>query len=305
MSKAVQTVIGMIIAFGIASGQQPADPPKPSITGTVTDPSGAVIVAAKVSLFRDSESVPVAITKTDDFGKFEFFSREDRVFRLVAEANLFNPTTVENIVIKQARSTEVPPIILQVAPQTGDGVEPNQVAPDPSESSKALVPGSNEPVKTTLCELKKEPERFNGKIVEFRATVRNAFEVSQLVDEACAARIWFTGPSTTQVTLGKPPEPKGRSVTLEDDETFRKMRDFLSKQYVPKDKSSFCIGCPLYQVTITAIGRFDHIERDPNTPIFKRQGFGHLNAFESQLVLQSVKDLEAQPIDTSLYEKKK
>jgi hypothetical protein len=144
MNKAIQAVIGIIIAFGLAFGQQPADPPRPNITGTVTDPSGALIPGAKVSLFRTTDSVPVAVTKTDGKGEFQFLFREVQELILVAEANCFKPTTVEGIVAKRDGHTEIPPIILQVKVCTGDAVEPLPVMPDPSELFKSLGPSKKQ-----------------------------------------------------------------------------------------------------------------------------------------------------------------
>lgn len=294
----------MILAFGVAFGQQPVDLPKPNLTGTVTDASGALIPGAKVSLFRNAESVPIAVTTTDRNGKFEISLREKGVFKVVAEATCFKPTTVEGIAGKRDDGTQLPPIILQVSQECPEVLlyqDPAPVMPVPSEISESLDPPASEPIKATLCDVVKEPGRFNGKIVELRATIRTSFEVSLLVDNTCGAQIWFTV-DTIQMGIGKSPQPNGPAVRRKQDEAFRKMQKYLNKQ--PKDGRSSCIHCPWYQVTVTAIGRFDHIVRDPTVPNFKWQGFGHLNFYESQLVLQSVKDVEAKRIDPSLYEKK-
>ena len=46
-----------------------------------------------------------------------------------------------------------------------------------------------QPVKTTLCELNGDPERFDGKIVEFRAGFVSKFLWEGFADESCSAKI--------------------------------------------------------------------------------------------------------------------
>src|SRR2546423_12814350 len=41
------------------------------------------------------------------------------------------------------------------------------------------------PTKTTVCELLKHPDRFDGKLVNVRATIRLGFEFSALFDQDC------------------------------------------------------------------------------------------------------------------------
>lgn len=48
---------------------------------------------------------------------------------------------------------------------------------------------TGEPLKTSLCELVREPERFNGKIVEIRAEFVARFQWAGFVDENCSAKI--------------------------------------------------------------------------------------------------------------------
>lgn len=170
MSKAIQAVVGMIIAFGLALGQLPAEPPDHVITGTVVDASGAAITGAKVSLrfqvwrmLRTTDSVPVAVTKTDGKGEFQFVVGDILEFRLVPEATCFNPTIIEGISGERHEHNELPPIILQMSACSGDAVEPLPVMtdPDPSESSKSLE--SSKTVKiVTVCELLENLKQYNN-----------------------------------------------------------------------------------------------------------------------------------------------
>jgi hypothetical protein len=48
---------------------------------------------------------------------------------------------------------------------------------------------SNEPIKTTLCDLLTSPERFNGKIVAVRGPIQIAFEKFAFsVSEMCGQK---------------------------------------------------------------------------------------------------------------------
>jgi len=159
---------------------------------------------------------------------------------------------------------------------------------------------ADEPIKTTLCELVKEPELFNGKVVQVRAIVVYGFEASLLRDESCSADIWLAAGFSVNLTLpGGGQKPSDPPVTLTEDSEYRKMGEYLSKNY------KTCPYCPLYTVTVNAIGRFDHIEKLRTDPKDRRYvGFGHMNGYESQLVLQFVSDVVAKPIDPSVYENK-
>lgn len=54
-----------------------------------------------------------------------------------------------------------------------------------------------QPIKTTLCELKSEPERFNGKIVQVRAAVITSMEIGGLQDVTCSAWVHLAFSSDT------------------------------------------------------------------------------------------------------------
>ena len=102
------------------------------------------------------------------------------------------------------------------------------------------------------------------------------------------------------------------SVAVEQDAAFEKMWKYLN-QRVPYSNGKRCFDCPLYEVTVTVVGRFDHKDSpmvafrssDAGIVIYQFGGFGHLGAALSQIVVQSVSDVVAKPIDPSVYEKKK
>jgi hypothetical protein len=165
MNTATHSVIFMMIAFGLAFGQQPADSPKPSITGTVKNASGAVIPGAKVSLVRTTDNVPIAVTKTDAKGEFQFFLEEIQEIKLVAEALCLTPTVVKGVAGKHDEATKLPPIILQVS-QECPGVDLDEAPPLPVVPVLFEISNSLEPSKkvniVTVCELLANINEYNN-----------------------------------------------------------------------------------------------------------------------------------------------
>ena len=144
------------------------------------------------------------------------------------------------------------------------------------------------PARSTLCELVSSTENFHGKLVQIRAIVQTGFQTSLLRDDACSAFIWFAGADDAQA------DP-----ALKKSREYQKMVQSLNKKYKPKDGSE-CSRCALYKVTVTVIGRFEHIsKRDGKTEAGLPAGFGYLNSYDSQLVLQKVLDVTAEEIDRS------
>ena len=155
-----------------------------------------------------------------------------------------------------------------------------------STSGETTVSQPQAPVKTTLCELGAVPERFQGKVVEVRAIVQTGFQTSLLRDDSCSAFIWLSGVDNPDSTLSK-------------DHQYQKMLDYLDKKYKPKG-GSVCARCPLYKVTATVVGRFDHVRKgDPDTQTDLPPGFGYLHSYDSELNLLGVSNVVAETIDRS------
>jgi hypothetical protein len=171
----------------------------------------------------------------------------------------------------------------------------------------------DKPIKTTLCRLVKTPEQFVGKLVQIRATIRAGieanddtspiYEASLLSDLTCSATVWFAQPGM----MGRQSTPADTSIAARQDDNYRKMIDFLGRQYEPTSGTTaiVCINCPLFSVTATVIGRFEHIQKEPERSAHGVVGFGPLKAYDSQIVLQSVSEVMATPVDRSIYEKRK
>jgi hypothetical protein len=300
MKTAIHSFAGVIVACGIVFGQQPSNPSEPSIKGTVTDSSGAVIPGAKVSLFMNADSAPVAVTTTDREGEFQFFLRRVQEFTLVAEANCFQRMVVKGISSKYDETTRLPPIIVQVS-QECPGVEPEEgpppVTPIPSELPKSLdLP--NQPVKTTPCELVKEPARLNGKVVSVRGRVLIGFENFRLDAGQCAGGrfgdLWLEygrGPKRQPVTWCCGDLVPRDPLSVVQDQDFKTFHQRLTAQSGRRY---------VYQITATLTGRFDAVDTvtcpDGEHQCPKQSGFGHLAMSPFRLVIESVSDVVAKPM---------
>jgi len=294
------------IAFGQVRPSQPSQTKTIRISGKVADITGEAIPNAEVKIKASGGSGPEITTKTDLHGSFVLTPVASKEYALdirMPGFKILHRTIQEDI----KASVELGTITLEVAPTDLEGqyiVPPVDLIASPVTAELLPIAGRPDgPVHTTICELIKDPQRFNGKMVQLRATIRSGFEVSLLRDDSCSASIWFAGPDATYTTVGRTSTSSPPVVVRQDDE-YRKMNSFLMKEYKAK-KGSLCVGCPLYTVTATVTGRFDHVSKDGVDAKARMMiGFGHLNTYESQLVLESVSEVEAKPIDPSVYEKR-
>jgi hypothetical protein len=173
-----------------------------------------------------------------------------------------------------------------------------------------------EPVTTTVCEILENPSAFNNRLVQVRGYVTISFEYSLLHSEECSDQIWFalgdgSGPPGLEVTVNgrgtpgatiphgvrSPPIP----VRLIRDANFEKFESYLAKSAKVKPGRPCGPDCHLYQVTATFTGRIDGVSKDVHAAHLKRlpsqpsdsKGFGQMGLFDAQLVVRSVKDVEA------------
>ena len=161
---------------------------------------------------------------------------------------------------------------------------------------------SDEPIKTTVCEIVKSPALFNGKIVTVRAPIEIAFERFGLSASHCAeqkiddvALEYGSGPRK-QPTIWccgdmVPRDP----LVLVQNKDFRRFHHYLTAE----KKAKRCYDCYLYHVTATLTGRFDAVEPQPGALC----GFGHMGAACGRLVIRSVADVVADPVDPTAREK--
>ena len=75
------------------------------LNGTVTDPNGAVVPSAEISLFKDS--INVAKTKSDDYGYYVFSTLSPGIYSAEATGYGFKSYRVKNIKIGNNESLEM------------------------------------------------------------------------------------------------------------------------------------------------------------------------------------------------------
>ncbi|HWC95589.1 MAG TPA: hypothetical protein VG456_02535 [Candidatus Sulfopaludibacter sp.] len=183
-----------------------------------------------------------------------------------------------------------------------------------------LAQTASTPIKTSLCEMVKEPARFNGKIVQLRAIVNTGFEWSVLQDESCpndtvhlefgVTKNSIFGDAVAFAYIGSPgdvkypaslqwqPKPPNPHITLRQDSQFRTLAIYLGKE--ENLKKTGCLHCPLYRVVATITGGFEVSDgrlkalRDADGTVrVPPNAFGHLNGWNMQVALESVSDVTA------------
>jgi hypothetical protein len=190
---------------------------------------------------------------------------------------------------------------------------------------------ADDPIKTTLCEIVKAPEQFNGKTVQVRAEYVSKFQWTGLKDESCSASI----PLGTQHPFDDLlPEQGEYAFTMVADDNdhperlhwkpierlpvvdpkkhgeYRKLQKYAASKFKWPDGGT-CQDCPLYRIVLTAVGRFDYFPTQTVSvranPVTKALHYsaGEPNLPLLRLVLNSVSNVATTPIDPSVYTEKK
>jgi hypothetical protein len=176
-------------------------------------------------------------------------------------------------------------------------------------------------VDTTVCEILKNPQSFNGKIVRVKGTAVASFDQFAVKGTGCETtinnNIWLSYPEGTKAKAGpavmvhvQPAHnfagevPAAQRTPVELDKSSKDFKQFDSLLATPFKKGGMCLGCNRYEVTATLVGRLDAVEdatlrRDKTGKIISFGGFGHMNAYSARLVLQSVSDVTPKEIDYS------
>jgi hypothetical protein len=176
-------------------------------------------------------------------------------------------------------------------------------------------------VDTTVCEILKNPQSFNGKIVRVKGTAVASFDQFAVKGTGCDTtvnnNIWLSYPEGTKAKAGpavmvrvQPAHnfagevPTVQRTPVELDKSSKDFKQFDSLLATPYKKGGMCLGCNRYEVTATLVGRLDAAEstklhRDKAGKIIGFGGFGHMNAYSARLVLQSVSDVTPKEIDYS------
>jgi hypothetical protein len=176
-------------------------------------------------------------------------------------------------------------------------------------------------VDTTVCDILKNPQSFNGKIVRVKATVVAGFDQFVVKGTGCALstnnNIWLAYPEGTKAKAGpavtveiQPAHNFAGEIAavqrtpVELDKKNKDFKQFDSLLAATFKKGGMCLGCNRYTVTATLVGRLDGVadatlRLDNAGKIVGFGGFGNLNAYRARLVLQSVSDVASQEVDYS------
>lgn len=173
------------------------------------------------------------------------------------------------------------------------------------------------PVETTLCQVAKHPSRFHNKIVRLRGSAVSGLEASLLIErtegnwkEECG-RIWldFGDPerrneSTLKfLTLFGEGLPRPSQAQCDKERQQAILRGMARILYPNTSASAsdpnapapaptpcvqhFCLDCRRYSIVATFTGKLRYSKKEPGD----RVGFGHMNAFDLQLDVKSVSNL--------------
>lgn len=178
-------------------------------------------------------------------------------------------------------------------------------------------------VDTTVCDVVKKPESFDGKMVRIKGTVVAGFDefvIKDAADPNCGFpvnAIWLAYPAGSKAKsgpvafvdvqparnfTGKYTPATRTAVTLDKSKDFKQFDSLLSQSH--QKGADMCLGCARYEVTATLTGRLDTVadptlKRDASGKIISFGGFGNMNAYPARMVLQSVADVTPKEIDYS------
>ncbi|HYY99160.1 MAG TPA: carboxypeptidase regulatory-like domain-containing protein, partial [Pyrinomonadaceae bacterium] len=156
-----------------------------SITGTVTDPRGAVVVGATVKVYAEAGDQPVASAKTDAQGRYSVENLPPGPYDVAVEAGGFNAVRVEKLVVVEGQATKVD-VRLEVA-----GVE-TQV-----EVKAAGAKPNEDPLYRQLRALADSPDAFAG---EYAAVNDLVLRRDAAVFTLRSGEVYFLPPVEGRVT---------------------------------------------------------------------------------------------------------
>jgi hypothetical protein len=179
----------------------------------------------------------------------------------------------------------------------------------------ALLPitvfGQNKPeapIKTTLCEIMRDTERFNGKIVQVPAVLVEGFELTAIIDKTCLEKIWLSVGNQGDAAV----DADSEFASIESASEIQRPDRLNWKRLSPlrpltSDQHSLLsyllqgiVECPMCETSRLFTGRFDHADHNKMRAVRRRStgqiritpvGFGHLGYWESELVLESISEV--------------
>jgi hypothetical protein len=144
------------------------------------------------------------------------------------------------------------------------------------------------PVKTSICEIVRKPDSYDGKLVEVTATESGTWEGSWLLDTHCDEAFWFTTPEIAAEIAsitGDTTTPKAHFRVVEDDE-YKGFAQYANATVENLQRE--------YDVTGTFVGLVQRRKDFKRSPNGYANGFGYLGSSEFQFVLRSVSNIKAQ-----------
>jgi len=166
---------------------------------------------------------------------------------------------------------------------------------------------SGEPIKTSLCELIRDLQRFNGKLIEMRNGFVSRFQWEGFVDETCSAKVQVSAYGVFDDLRAQDGQTH-LPVYPKQDHNYRAFRKYANTKFKWPDGGR-CQDCPLYRILVTAEGRFDYFAGQTvavgGNAAEKAVGISRGDLPLLRFALQSVSDVVATPIDPSVYSEKK
>jgi carboxypeptidase family protein len=333
MTPSAQVVVSTVIAVlisGTAFGQVKSDEPVKDvrISGRVSDATGAPVRDVFVVLRLVGSDDTSATTKTNETGDYTFRVVPHRSYELRFACAGFKRETK---VVTANKDTDVGTLALSVSVHGGLLVVPVGPRVEVPSAPNTGTTNSHEPIKTTLCDLVKQPQKFNNMIVQFQAEYISKFQWDGFVDDSCSAKLQvgvfhvlddlkpnqgqyaFTtiaDDNTHPERLNWKPIESPQPVQLKTDDSYRAFCKYADTKFKWPDGGT-CLDCPLYRINVTATGRFDYFETqtvavraNPATKAFTNAA-GDPNVPLLRLVLVSVSDELATPIDPAVYTESK
>ena len=166
----------------------------------------------------------------------------------------------------------------------------------------------------SVCDVVNHPKKFDGQMVRVKATVSVGFDSLIARGDTCDSSLWLAYPAGTKAKSGPAAvltmqlaanSKAASSAAARTAVVLEKNADFLAFDLMlstrPKTPGQ-CLGCVKNDVTATLVGRVDGsddtgLTRDASGAVTALNGFGNLNGYGAQLVLQSVSGPVAQEVD--------
>lgn len=170
-------------------------------------------------------------------------------------------------------------------------------------------------VDAKVCDVVGHPTQFDGKTVRLTGTVQVGVDSFLMRGDSCGDALWLSYPVGTKARSGPAtvvtvqlasdatgtPGTARPAVTLQVNPDFQTFDKLLSEKV---KTPGLCLGCVKNNVKATLVGRLDGtlntgVTRDATGKITSLDGFGNMNQYGARLVIESVANVTAEPIDFS------